>query len=132
MKAHAVSGAQDYQELCTAAKNEECLLSELTKQQQYLRDHSDATDRQHKRHDKPVPEIQPTRDSDPTRFNRGKNLSSNAARDLTTAFVNTMKQCYICDNVGHLQCCFSTAIHFSFSFSTSLSLVIVQGGNLVS
>ena len=38
MKAPAVSGAQDYQELCTAAKNEERRLSELNKRQQYLRD----------------------------------------------------------------------------------------------
>ena len=104
MKAPAVSGAQDYQGLCMAAKNEERRLSELTKRQQYLRDHSDVTDRLHKRHDKSVPGKQPMGDSNPTRFNRGKNLSSNASScRYPTTSMNTMKRCYICDNVGHLQ-----------------------------
>ena len=38
MKAPAVSGAQEYKELCVAAKNEERRLSELSKRQQYLRE----------------------------------------------------------------------------------------------
>ena len=38
--ASAVSGAQNYQELCNAAKNEEFYLSELNKWQQCLRNSS--------------------------------------------------------------------------------------------
>ena len=38
MKAPAVSGAQEYKELCVAAKNEEWRLVELSKRQQFLRD----------------------------------------------------------------------------------------------
>ena len=44
MKAPAVSGARDYQELCTAAKNEEHQLIELNKRQQYKADsHKETT-----------------------------------------------------------------------------------------
>ena len=35
MRSPAVSGAQSYMELCTAAKNEEWRLAELQKRQQY-------------------------------------------------------------------------------------------------
>ena len=50
MKAPAVSGAQRYQELCVAAKNEEHRLNELNKRQQYLRDSKpeSTTNHQHK------------------------------------------------------------------------------------
>ena len=52
MKAPAVSGAQGYQELCTAARNEERRLNELNKRQQYLRESAPETDTscQHRRH----------------------------------------------------------------------------------
>ena len=52
MKAPAVSGAQGYQELCIAARNEERRLNELNKRQQYLRESAPETDmsRQHRRH----------------------------------------------------------------------------------
>jgi len=35
MKAPSVSGAQDYQQLCMAARNEEHCLNDLAKRQQY-------------------------------------------------------------------------------------------------
>jgi len=38
MKVPVVSSAQEYQELCVAAKNKERWLNELNKKQQYLRD----------------------------------------------------------------------------------------------
>lgn len=40
MKAPSVSGAQDYQQLCTAAHNEEHCLTDLAKRQQYITEDS--------------------------------------------------------------------------------------------
>ena len=105
MKVPAVSGAQDYQELCTAAKNEERRLSELNKRQQYLRDSAteDMPSGQHKRHNRLVQGKQPQGDGNLARLNSGKNPANRTnPRDPTMPSSTTTKQCYICDNVGHL------------------------------
>ena len=103
MKAPAVSGARDYQELCTAAKNEERRLNELIKRQQYLRDSTivDALGGQHRKQNKLVQGKPPQGDSNP---NNGRNSGThNNPREPTIpTSTATAKQCYICGNVGHL------------------------------
>ena len=105
MKAPAVSGARDYQEPCTAAKNEERRLSELNKRQQYLRDSAteDMPSGQHKRHNRLVQGKQPQGDGNLARLNSGKDPANRTnPRDPTMPSSTTTKRCYICDNVGHL------------------------------
>ena len=101
MKAPAVSGARDYQELCTAAKNEERRLSELNKRQQYFRDGvmEDAGGGHHRKHNRPVQARQPQGDS---RFNHGKNPSNHTNSRDPPPSSTTTKRCYICDKAGHL------------------------------
>ena len=96
IKAPAVSGAQDYQELCTAAKNEERHLSELNKQQQYLRDNAtkDMPSGQHKRHNRLVQGKQPQGDGNLARLNSGKNPANRTnPRDPTMPSSTTTKRC---------------------------------------
>ena len=107
MKAPAVSGASDYQELCTAAKNEERRLNELIKRQQYLRDSTivDALGGQHRKQNKLVQGKPPQGASNPTRSNNGRNSGThNNPREsaIPTSTAAAAKRCYICGNVGHL------------------------------
>lgn len=105
MKAPAVSGARDYQELCTAAKNEERRLSELNKRQQYLRDSTaeDTSGGHHKRHIRSVQGRQPQGENNLTRFNHGRNPAAHTnSRDPTSSSTTSTKRCYICNNIGHL------------------------------
>ena len=105
MKAPAVSGAQAYQELCIAARNEERRLNELNKRQQYLRESAPETDatHQHRRHDRAghnrtngvrnlaiVPQGRAEGGSGPTR--------ETAVNRSTT----NQKRCYICNSLNHL------------------------------
>ena len=105
MKAPAVSGAQGYQELCIAARNEERRLNELNKRQQYLRESAPETDtsRQHRRRGRSghnrthgvrnpatLPQGRAEGGSGPTR--------ETAVNRSTT----NQKRCYICNSPNHL------------------------------
>ena len=103
MKAPAVSGARDYQELCTAAKNEERRLNELIKQQQYSRD-SAIVDGQHRKQNKLVQGKPPQGDSNPMRSNNGRNSGThnNPREPAIPTSTATAKRSYIWGNIGHL------------------------------
>ena len=59
IKSPAVAGAQDYKQLCTAAKNEERRLSELKKRQQYYRVSNPSGPGQRQRNSLPPPVLKP-------------------------------------------------------------------------
>ena len=104
MKAPAVSGARDYQELSMAAKNEEHRLDELSKRQQYLRDGAtdDSTDQQHKRQGRMTQGRQSQSNgasSRPPWRNSGKGIPP---RDPTNSASSSAKRCYICNSTSHL------------------------------
>ena len=82
MRGPAVSGAQIYQELCLAAKNEEKRLAELKKRQQYMKPAPPTLSRSSKK----------THDVVPTEPKRG-GLSGTRSVEP--------KKCYTCGKVGH-------------------------------
>lgn len=82
MRSPAVSGAQSYKQLCTAAKNEERRLAELQKRQQYSRT------------EVPTPQDRPSRRA--TDRQRPDPLSSTATHPQGA------KKCYTCGKPGHL------------------------------
>ena len=93
--APAVSGAQNYNELCAAAKNEERRLNELTKRQQYLRDGkseamSDLSYRKQERSGR-MPNLYQSRSGD--------NYAMRENASNRNAF---QKRCYICNSAYHL------------------------------
>ena len=95
MKAPAVSGAQEYKELCVAAKNEERRLNELNKRQQYLRDSGSkaATDQGRGKFKRTTPNAL-----------QGKSESTSGSTKGAASNCGTthQKRCYICNSPNHL------------------------------
>ena len=91
MKAPAVSGAQEYKELCVAAKNEERRLNELMKRQHYSRDSKveTVTDSSYRKQE---------------RFGRTFNVPQGRSGDNreNTSSRTIQKRCYICNSANHL------------------------------
>ena len=99
MKAPAVSGAQGYQELCVAARNEEHHLNELSRRQQYLRESAPepGTDGQCRRH-----ELRPPVSGNSTTEPQHK-LGVNSPREAAgSCGATNQKRCYICNSPNHL------------------------------
>ena len=99
MKAPAVSGAQGYQELCVAARNEEHHLNELSRRQQYLQESAPepGIDGQCRRH-----ELRPPVSGNSTTGPQHK-LGVNSPREATgSCGATNQKRCYICNSPNHL------------------------------
>ena len=90
MKAPAVSGAQNYPELCLASRNEEKRLLELKKREQYRQTN--------------IPPVWPTRTSNPSGVpNANRPHITPPSSDHRKGQDTESKKCYICGKVGHLQ-----------------------------
>ena len=90
MKAPAVSGAQNYPELCLASWNEEKRLFELKKREQYRQTN--------------ILPVRPTRTSSPSGVpNANRPHITPPSSDHRKGQDTESKKCYICGKVGHLQ-----------------------------
>ena len=102
MKAPAVSGAQRYQKLCVAVKNEERHLNELNKRQQYLRDSTpeSATNHQHRRRGR-FGHNRVHDGGNPVTVPQGK-VEGSSGLAASIHSVTNQKRCYICNSTNHL------------------------------
>ena len=90
MKAPAVSGAQNYPELCLASQNEEKRLLELKKRQQYRQTN--------------IPPVCPTRTPNSSGVpTANRSCTTPPSSDHRKEQDAESKKCYICGKVGHLQ-----------------------------
>lgn len=92
MRAPAVSGARDYQELCMASKNEEKRLANLKKREEYSKPHASAGSSAPRQTNKPR---QPTGHS-----NDHSNSGSGSALPSADSSRQNMK-CFYCNKTGH-------------------------------
>ena len=92
MRAPAVSGAQTYQELCLAARNEEKRLAELKKRQQYM---------------KPTTQPRLQQQQQQPRRSTEANSTSRPAASAPTSGSSASSQprkCFLCSEPGHITC----------------------------
>jgi len=92
MRAPAVSGARDYQELCMASKNEEKRLANLKKREEYSKPHASAGSSAPRQTNKPR---QPTGHS-----NDHSNSGGSSVLPSADSSRQNMK-CFYCNKTGH-------------------------------
>ncbi|MCY3927700.1 MAG: hypothetical protein OXG81_05455 [Acidobacteria bacterium] len=96
MESPAVSGAQNYKELCLAARREERRLAELRKKQQYLKDERPRTSNSNNRSSLPSQKWLRS-------YRRGgnyRNVGNKSDKEGTPQ--QKQLRCYICDSPNHL------------------------------